>query len=63
MDRNQRVERPDATFQGFRVVRVENNVITRVEYVTLNDLRATGDAGPQPAAVPATLPTGVPDEG
>jgi hypothetical protein len=40
MDRNQRTELPDASFQGFRVIRVENNVMTRIDYITLNDLRS-----------------------
>jgi hypothetical protein len=65
MDRNQRIEHPDATFQGFRVVRVQNNVMARVEYVKLNDLRAQSQAGGQPtlttpaaAEVPAEIAEG-----
>ena len=55
IDRSQRIERPDVTFQGFRVVRVENNVINRVEYVTLNDLRARKEGTQQQATVPANI--------
>ncbi|HET9495161.1 MAG TPA: metallophosphoesterase [Chloroflexia bacterium] len=54
MDRNQRVEYPDVSFQGFRRIQVENNVIARVEYVTLKELRAQGEAAPM-QVVPADV--------
>jgi 3',5'-cyclic AMP phosphodiesterase CpdA len=39
MDRNQREELPSPSFQGFRVITVENDVITKMYYVTLGELR------------------------
>ncbi len=39
MDRDQREEFPSPSFQGFRVISVENDVITNVHYVTLTALR------------------------
>jgi hypothetical protein len=39
MDRDQRTEFPSPSFQGFRVISVENDTISRIHYVTLNALR------------------------
>ncbi len=39
MDRNQREQLPSPSFQGFRVITVENDAITRMNYVTLRELR------------------------
>lgn len=39
MDRNQREEYPSPSFQGFRVITVENDIITKLRYVTLRELR------------------------
>lgn len=39
IDTNQRTAMPDATFQGFRLVSVRDNVISKISYVTLADLR------------------------
>ena len=34
--------RPKPTFQGFRFISVENNVMTKIRYVRLTDLRDSG---------------------
>ena len=39
MDRNQREQLPSPSFQGFRVITVENDAITKMHYVTLRELR------------------------
>jgi 3',5'-cyclic AMP phosphodiesterase CpdA len=39
MDRNQREELPSPSFQGFRVITIENDVITKMRYVTMRELR------------------------
>jgi hypothetical protein len=39
MDTNQRADVPNASFQGFRVLSVEDNTISRISYVTLAELR------------------------
>ena len=51
MDRNQRVEHPDVSFQGFRHIQVENNVMTGIEYVTLKELREQRPAMSQSPAL------------
>jgi hypothetical protein len=39
MDRNQREEMPSPSFQGVRVIDVQDDVVTGIHYVTLTDLR------------------------
>jgi hypothetical protein len=39
MDRNQREALAGPSFQGFRVIAVENDTISKIHYVTLNALR------------------------
>ncbi|HEX9987447.1 MAG TPA: metallophosphoesterase [Chloroflexia bacterium] len=39
VDTNQRADMPDASFQGFRVLSVEDNTISKISYVTLAELR------------------------
>jgi hypothetical protein len=39
MDTNQRADMPNASFQGFRVLSVEENTISKISYVTLAELR------------------------
>ncbi|MDQ3930840.1 MAG: metallophosphoesterase, partial [Chloroflexota bacterium] len=39
MDTNQRADMPNASFQGFRVISVEDGAISRIRYVILTELR------------------------
>jgi hypothetical protein len=39
MDRDQRVEMPVPSFQGFRVITVEADTISKIHYITLRELR------------------------
>jgi hypothetical protein len=39
IDTNQRAEVPNASFQGFRVLSVQGNTISKISYVTLAELR------------------------
>ncbi|HYP41073.1 MAG TPA: metallophosphoesterase [Chloroflexia bacterium] len=39
IDTNQRAHMPNASFQGFRVLSVEDNAISKIRYVTLTELR------------------------
>ena len=39
MDRSQREEMPSPSFQGFRLITVENDAISKMRYVTLKELR------------------------
>lgn len=39
IDRNQREEMPNASFQGFRVITVQENAISKIRHVTLKELR------------------------
>jgi hypothetical protein len=47
IDRSQRIAIPYATFEGFRVTRIENNVVTKIDYSKYARVRAQTSGTPQ----------------